>query len=60
MVFTLYSVPFGLSALGVFPVFQFKIWGKTGGKLYGMVAGEDFDDNQLRFSIFCQVYVQFN
>ncbi|KAK7262942.1 hypothetical protein RJT34_30524 [Clitoria ternatea] len=32
-----------------------EVWGKTGSKLYGPMAGEDYDDNQLRFSLLCQV-----
>lgn len=32
-----------------------QVWGKTKSKLYGPEAGEDFQDNQLRFSILCQV-----
>jgi granule-bound starch synthase len=36
------------------PVFLTKVWGKTGSKLYGPIAGEDYEDNQLRFSLFCQ------
>ncbi|CAA6655880.1 unnamed protein product [Spirodela intermedia] len=31
------------------PLFLEKVWGKTGGKLYGPVAGEDYQDNQIRF-----------
>ncbi|KAG6755557.1 hypothetical protein POTOM_041388 [Populus tomentosa] len=31
----------------------FKVWGKTGSKIYGPTAGEDYQDNQLRFSLFC-------
>uniref|UniRef100_A0A803L5D9 Starch synthase catalytic domain-containing protein n=1 Tax=Chenopodium quinoa TaxID=63459 RepID=A0A803L5D9_CHEQI len=37
------------------PIFLEKVWGKTGSKLYGPTAGSDFDDNQLRFSLLCQV-----
>lgn len=32
-----------------------QIWGKTGGKIYGPMAGEDYEDNQLRFSLLCRV-----
>nr|AJG44453.1 granule-bound starch synthase [Lilium davidii var. unicolor] len=35
------------------PWFLEKVWGKTGGKLYGPVTGTDYDDNQLRFSLLC-------
>ncbi|MQM01054.1 hypothetical protein Taro_033806 [Colocasia esculenta] len=35
------------------PLFLAKVWGKTGGKLYGPVAGEDYTDNQIRFSLLC-------
>lgn len=35
------------------PMFLAKVWGKTGSKIYGPAAGEDFQDNQLRFSLFC-------
>ena len=34
---------------------NFKVWGKTGQKLYGPTTGNDYEDNQLRFSLFCQV-----
>ncbi|KAE9615336.1 hypothetical protein Lal_00048515 [Lupinus albus] len=36
------------------PVFLEKVWGKSGTKLYGPAAGNDYEDNQLRFSLFCQ------
>ncbi|KAG6466494.1 hypothetical protein ZIOFF_075699 [Zingiber officinale] len=36
------------------PLFLAKVWGQTGGKLYGPTAGTDFEDNQQRFSLFCQ------
>lgn len=35
------------------PVFIEKVWGKTGGKIYGPVTGIDYQDNQKRFSILC-------
>ncbi|WOL19247.1 granule-bound starch synthase 1, chloroplastic/amyloplastic [Canna indica] len=35
------------------PMFLEKVWGKTGGKLYGPVTGTDYADNQLRFSLLC-------
>ena len=28
---------------------KIQVWGQTGGKLYGPVAGEDYEDNQTRF-----------
>jgi hypothetical protein len=31
------------------------VWGKTGSKLYGPKTGIDYRDNQLRFSLLCQV-----
>lgn len=39
-----------------------KVWGKTKSKIYGPDAGTDYQDNQLRFSLLCQVsffYVTF-
>lgn len=33
------------------PIFLEKVWGKTGGKIYGPVTGTDYQDNQLRFSL---------
>lgn len=33
----------------------FQVWGKTASKIYGPIAGEDFKDNQLRFSLLCRV-----
>ncbi|CAK7357458.1 unnamed protein product [Dovyalis caffra] len=35
------------------PMFLAKVWGKTGSKIYGPRTGEDYRDNQLRFSLFC-------
>ncbi|CAK9170337.1 unnamed protein product [Ilex paraguariensis] len=35
------------------PVFLEKVWGKTGSKIYGPKAGDDYQDNQLRFSLLC-------
>ncbi|KAF9667057.1 hypothetical protein SADUNF_Sadunf16G0293300 [Salix dunnii] len=35
------------------PMFLEKVWGKTGSKIYGPTAGEDYQDNLLRFSLFC-------
>ena len=32
-----------------------QVWGKTKSKLYGPNAGVDYEDNQLRFSLLCQV-----
>lgn len=40
------------------PWFLEKVWGKTGSKLYGPLAGEDFQDNQLRFSLLCQAALE--
>ncbi|EEF37952.1 starch synthase, putative [Ricinus communis] len=40
------------------PMFLEKIWGKTGSKLYGPQAGDDYEDNQLRFSLFCQAAIE--
>lgn len=34
---------------------EMQVWGKTGSKLYGTKAGEDYPDNQMRFSLLCQV-----
>ncbi|KAI4355306.1 hypothetical protein L6164_004094 [Bauhinia variegata] len=40
------------------PMFLEKVWGKTKTKLYGPTAGEDYEDNQLRFSLFCQAVLE--
>lgn len=40
------------------PMFLEKVWGKTGTKLYGPYAGEDYENNQLRFSLFCQAALE--
>ncbi|XP_072061864.1 granule-bound starch synthase 1, chloroplastic/amyloplastic isoform X2 [Arachis hypogaea] len=40
------------------PMFLEKVWGKTGTKLYGPYAGEDYQDNELRFSLFCQAALE--
>ncbi|KAK6162232.1 hypothetical protein DH2020_002073 [Rehmannia glutinosa] len=32
-----------------------EVWGKTKSKIYGPNAGTDYQDNQLRFSLLCQV-----
>eukprot|EP01018_Ginkgo_biloba_P024584 Gb_26227 [translate_table: standard] len=40
------------------PMFLAKVWGKTGGKIYGAQTGEDFHDNQLRFSLLCQAAIE--
>ncbi|THU63785.1 hypothetical protein C4D60_Mb01t19500 [Musa balbisiana] len=37
------------------PMFLEKVWGKTGGKIYGPLTGTDYEDNQLRFSLLCQM-----
>ncbi|XP_050235838.1 granule-bound starch synthase 1, chloroplastic/amyloplastic-like [Mercurialis annua] len=40
------------------PMFLEKVWGKSGSKLYGPQAGDDYEDNQLRFSLFCQAAIE--
>ncbi|QCE02490.1 granule-bound starch synthase 1, chloroplastic/amyloplastic-like [Vigna unguiculata] len=40
------------------PLFLAKVWGKTGTKLYGPTTGDDYEDNQLRFSLFCQAALE--
>ncbi|KAK2993309.1 hypothetical protein RJ640_006797 [Escallonia rubra] len=40
------------------PMFLQKVWGKTGSKVYGPVAGIDYKDNQLRFSLLCQAALE--
>ncbi|XP_039134840.1 granule-bound starch synthase 1b, chloroplastic/amyloplastic [Dioscorea cayenensis subsp. rotundata] len=40
------------------PWFLEKVWGKTGGKIYGPVTGIDYQDNQLRFSLLCQAALE--
>ncbi|GAB4858607.1 hypothetical protein Ancab_010081 [Ancistrocladus abbreviatus] len=40
------------------PMFLEKVWGKTGSKLYGPKAGEDYPENQLRFSLLCQAALE--
>ncbi|PON75525.1 Glycogen synthase [Parasponia andersonii] len=40
------------------PMFLEKVWGKTGSKIYGPFAGEDYQDNQLRFSLLCQAALE--
>ncbi|THU73775.1 hypothetical protein C4D60_Mb04t26410 [Musa balbisiana] len=40
------------------PMFLEKVWGKTGGKIYGPVTGTDYEDNQLRFSLLCQAALE--
>ncbi|XP_012078417.1 granule-bound starch synthase 1, chloroplastic/amyloplastic isoform X2 [Jatropha curcas] len=40
------------------PMFLEKVWGKTGSKLYGPQAGTDYENNQLRFSLFCQAAIE--
>lgn len=32
-----------------------QVVGKTGSKIYGPITGVDYNDNQLRFSLLCQV-----
>jgi len=36
------------------PLFLEKVWGLSKQKLYGPKWGQDYADNQLRFSMFCQ------
>nr|CAD1831755.1 unnamed protein product [Ananas comosus var. bracteatus] len=40
------------------PMFLAKVWGKTGSKIYGPTTGIDYQDNQLRFSLFCQAALE--
>ncbi|KAG6667165.1 granule-bound starch synthase 1, chloroplastic/amyloplastic-like [Carya illinoinensis] len=40
------------------PAFLEKVWGKTRSKIYGPMAGEDYLDNQLRFSLLCQAALE--
>ncbi|KAJ4728024.1 Starch synthase, chloroplastic/amyloplastic [Melia azedarach] len=40
------------------PTFLEKVWGKTGSKVYGPYTGEDYQDNQLRFSLLCQAALE--
>ncbi|RZS09848.1 hypothetical protein BHM03_00040975 [Ensete ventricosum] len=40
------------------PLFLEKVWGKTGGMIYGPVTGTDYEDNQLRFSLLCQAALE--
>ncbi|GBG92084.1 hypothetical protein CBR_g54339 [Chara braunii] len=40
------------------PLFLARVWGKTGGKIYGETTGEDYPDNQLRFSLFNQAAIE--
>jgi len=36
------------------PLFLEKVWGMSKQKLYGPAWGKDYEDNQLRFAMFCQ------
>jgi len=36
------------------PIFLEKVWGMTKQKLYGPKWGQDYEDNQLRFTMFCK------
>ena len=36
------------------PLFLEKVWGLTKQKLYGPKWGKDYEDNQLRFTMFCK------
>ncbi|MED6211005.1 hypothetical protein PIB30_069543 [Stylosanthes scabra] len=40
------------------PAFLEKVWGKTESKLYGPKTGEDYTDNQFRFSLLCQAALE--
>lgn len=40
------------------PIFLEKVWGKTGSKIYGPRAGDDYQDNELRFSLLCQAAIE--
>ncbi|XP_004306617.1 PREDICTED: granule-bound starch synthase 1, chloroplastic/amyloplastic-like [Fragaria vesca subsp. vesca] len=40
------------------PLFLEKVWGKTASKIYGPMTGEDYTDNQLRFSLLCQAALE--
>ncbi|XP_058201860.1 granule-bound starch synthase 1, chloroplastic/amyloplastic-like [Rhododendron vialii] len=40
------------------PMFLEKVWGKTGSKIYGPKTGDDYKDNQFRFSLFCQAALE--
>jgi len=40
------------------PWFLEKVWGKTGGKIYGPETGKDYQDNELRFSLLCQAAIE--
>ncbi|KAH9606713.1 hypothetical protein KSS87_003777 [Heliosperma pusillum] len=40
------------------PIFLEKVWGKTGAKVYGPIAGEDYEDNELRYSLLCQAALE--
>lgn len=40
------------------PWFLEKVWGKTGGKIYGPQTGVDYQDNELRFSLLCQAAIE--
>ncbi|KAF9602975.1 hypothetical protein IFM89_032978 [Coptis chinensis] len=40
------------------PMFLEKVWGTSGSKIYGPTAGDDYEDNQLRFSLLCQAALE--
>ncbi|KAK9713610.1 hypothetical protein RND81_06G039300 [Saponaria officinalis] len=40
------------------PIFLEKVWGKTGSKVYGPMTGEDYEDNELSFSLLCQAALE--
>jgi granule-bound starch synthase len=40
------------------PFFLAKVWGKTGGKIYGPTSGLDYEDNQFRFSLLAKAAIE--
>ncbi|KAL3655855.1 hypothetical protein CASFOL_000251 [Castilleja foliolosa] len=40
------------------PMFLEKVFGKTQSKIYGPNSGNDYQDNQLRFSLLCQAALE--
>ncbi|KAI3825150.1 hypothetical protein L1987_06626 [Smallanthus sonchifolius] len=40
------------------PMFLEKVWGKTASTIYGPVAGTDYLDNQIRFSLLCRASLE--
>ena len=39
----------------IFIILMIQVWAKTGSQIYGPRTGVDYKDNQLRFSLLCQV-----